>query len=92
VRNRLGTEGGVNKMNRVSRLVPETTIKLPPPKFPKVDGKGAKQMKVIIEGEPNEIAALVVAVQERQEGTLADSVADKFTEIITEHLSSFRIP
>lgn len=37
----------------MSHIVPETTIKLPPPRPPK------KQLKVIIEGEPDEIATLL---------------------------------
>ena len=47
-------------------------------------------MKISIEGEPKEIAALVLAVQGRQ--TDLDEIVRQLTDGFTEAISSVRIP
>lgn len=45
---------------------------------------GGERMKVIIEGDPKEIAALVLAVQERQ--SVTDAMMDEITRKLSEDL------
>lgn len=49
-------------------------------------------MEIRITGDPKEIAALVVALQERQSDGLADEVAQTITDRLAEHSSSVHIP
>ena len=52
----------------------------------------AEPISVLITGAPKEIAALVVALQERQDSVRAEDIARVIADGITERLSFSRTP
>ncbi|MCM1236134.1 MAG: hypothetical protein NC489_39120 [Ruminococcus flavefaciens] len=49
-------------------------------------------MEIAIKGTAEEIAALVLAVQERRDGDLPDKVMNQIAEQLSSQLASARIP
>lgn len=55
-------------------------------------GRGGEQMKVVIDGDPKEIAALVLALQEQQLPKIAEDVLENIADGLSRAASSVHIP